>query len=76
MEKCDEAVMDFLTATDVGKFLPKLAKEPGQGRPGWRSTGRRSTGRVKGVWTGGGLCLVSSISLVSLFVSLCLFLSL
>jgi hypothetical protein len=30
MEKCDQAVMDFLAATDVGKFPPKLAEEPGQ----------------------------------------------
>jgi len=24
MEKCDKAVMDFLAATDVGKFPPKM----------------------------------------------------
>jgi hypothetical protein len=24
MEKCDKAVMDFLAATDVGKFPPKI----------------------------------------------------
>jgi hypothetical protein len=23
METCDQAVMDFLAATDIGKFLPK-----------------------------------------------------
>ena len=34
MEKCDQAVMDFLAATDVGKFPPKLAEEPGQEEPG------------------------------------------
>jgi hypothetical protein len=27
MEKCDKAVMDFLAATDVGKFPPKRAVE-------------------------------------------------
>ena len=30
MEKCDQAVMDFLAATDVGKFPPKQAEERGQ----------------------------------------------
>ena len=30
MEKCDQAVMDFLAATDVGKFPPKQAEEHGQ----------------------------------------------
>jgi hypothetical protein len=27
MEKCDKAVMDFLIATDIGKFPPKRAEE-------------------------------------------------
>jgi hypothetical protein len=27
MEKCDKAVIDFLAATDVGKFPPKRAEE-------------------------------------------------
>jgi hypothetical protein len=27
MEKCDKAVMDFLIATDIGKFPPKHAEE-------------------------------------------------
>jgi len=27
MEKCDKAVMDFLIATDIGKFPPKCAGE-------------------------------------------------
>jgi hypothetical protein len=27
MEKCDEAVMDFLVATDIRKFPPKRAEE-------------------------------------------------
>jgi hypothetical protein len=27
MEKCNKAVMDFLAATDVGKFPPKRAEE-------------------------------------------------
>ena len=27
MEKCDKAVMDFLRATDIGKFPPKCAEE-------------------------------------------------
>jgi hypothetical protein len=30
MEKCDQAVMDFLAATDVGKFPPKQTEERGQ----------------------------------------------
>jgi hypothetical protein len=30
MEKCDQVVMDFLAATDVGKFPPNLAEERGQ----------------------------------------------
>jgi hypothetical protein len=27
MEKCDQAVMDFLAATDVGKFPPMQVEE-------------------------------------------------
>jgi len=27
MEMCDRAVMDFLIATDIGKFPPKPAEE-------------------------------------------------
>jgi hypothetical protein len=27
MEKCDQAVMDFLAATDIEKLPPKQAKE-------------------------------------------------
>jgi len=27
MEKCDQAVMDFLAATDIGKFQPKQVEE-------------------------------------------------
>jgi len=27
MEKCNKAVMDFLIATDIGKFPPKRAVE-------------------------------------------------
>jgi hypothetical protein len=27
LEKCDRAVMDFLIATDIGKFPPKHAEE-------------------------------------------------
>jgi len=27
MEKCDKAVMDFLIATDIGKFPPKRAEK-------------------------------------------------
>jgi hypothetical protein len=30
MEKCDQAVMDFLAAADVRKFPPKQAEERGQ----------------------------------------------
>jgi len=33
MEKFDQAVMDFLAATDVGMFPPKLAEERGQEEP-------------------------------------------
>jgi len=33
MEKCDQAVMDILAATDVRKSPPKLADEPGQEEP-------------------------------------------
>jgi hypothetical protein len=40
MEKCDQAVMDFLAATDVGKFPPKLAEEPGQEEPGQEEPGQ------------------------------------
>jgi hypothetical protein len=29
MEKCDQAVMDFLAATEIGKFLPKQTEERG-----------------------------------------------
>jgi hypothetical protein len=29
MEKCDQVVMDFLAATDVGKFPPQPAEERG-----------------------------------------------
>jgi hypothetical protein len=44
MEKCDQAVMDFLAATDVGKFPPRQVESAGR-----RSAGRRSAGRSKGV---------------------------
>jgi hypothetical protein len=27
MKKCDKAVMDFLAATDIGKFPPKRVEE-------------------------------------------------
>ena len=27
MEKCDKAVMDFLAATDIGKFTPNRVEE-------------------------------------------------
>ena len=30
MEICDQAVMDFLAATDVRKFSPRQAEERGQ----------------------------------------------
>jgi hypothetical protein len=30
MKKCDQAVMDFLAATDMGKFPPKQMEERGQ----------------------------------------------
>jgi hypothetical protein len=30
MEICDQAVMDFLAATDVGKFPPRQAVERGR----------------------------------------------
>jgi len=31
IEKCDKAVMDFLAATDVGKFPPKTSGGVGAG---------------------------------------------
>jgi hypothetical protein len=34
MEKCDQAVMDILAATDVGKFPPNQAEERGQKQRG------------------------------------------
>jgi hypothetical protein len=34
MEICDQAVMDFLAATDVGKFPPRQAEERGQEESG------------------------------------------
>jgi len=39
MEKCDQEVMDFLAVTDVGKFPPELAEEPGQEEPGLEENG-------------------------------------
>jgi hypothetical protein len=30
MDKCDQAVVDFLAPTEVGKFRQQLAEEPGQ----------------------------------------------
>jgi len=33
MEKCDKAVMDFLIATDIRKFLPKRAEEEEEYEP-------------------------------------------
>jgi hypothetical protein len=32
LEKCNKAVMDFLAATDVGKFPPKLDRGVRSGR--------------------------------------------
>jgi hypothetical protein len=40
MEKCDQAVMDFLAATDVGKFPPKLAEGSGLEEPGLEEHGQ------------------------------------
>jgi len=31
IEECDQAVMDFLAATEVGKFPPKVKYEQGAG---------------------------------------------
>ena len=45
MEKCDQAVKDFLAATDVGRFPPKHAQE----------RGLEERGQSNGVWIGGGL---------------------
>jgi hypothetical protein len=39
VEKCDQAVMDFLAATDFWKFPPKLAEEPGQEEYGQEEPG-------------------------------------
>jgi hypothetical protein len=33
MEKCNQSLVDLLEATDVQKFLPKLAEEPRQEEP-------------------------------------------
>jgi hypothetical protein len=34
MEKCDQAVMDFLAATDIGKFPPEQVEERAQEKRG------------------------------------------
>jgi len=33
IEKCDQAVMDFLAATDIGKFPPEM---DGEGIASWQ----------------------------------------
>jgi hypothetical protein len=40
MEICDQAVMDFLAATDVGKFQPRQAEERGQEERGQEESGQ------------------------------------
>jgi len=40
MEICDQAVIDFLAATDVGKFPPKQVEEHGQEQRGQEQRGQ------------------------------------
>jgi hypothetical protein len=45
MEICDQAVMDFLAATDVGKFPPRQAEERGQEERGQEERGQEERGQ-------------------------------
>jgi len=67
IEKCDQAVMDFLAATDVGKFPPKTSQEQEPaGNRRRRSKSRRATGG--GGVRAGGLSLISSLFLCMLYI--------
>jgi len=44
-EICDQAVMDFLAATDVGKFPPRQAEERGKEEPGQEEPGQEEPGQ-------------------------------
>jgi hypothetical protein len=56
MEICNQAVMDFLAATDVGKFPPRQAEERGQEERGQEE---RESGCLERGWS-----LFSLISLL------------
>jgi len=45
MEKRDQAVMDFLAATDVGKFPPKQPEERWQEERGQEESGQEESGQ-------------------------------
>jgi hypothetical protein len=45
MEICDEAVMDFLAATDVGKFPPRQADDREQEDRGQKERGQEECGQ-------------------------------
>jgi hypothetical protein len=45
MEICDQAVMDFLAATDVGKFPHRQAVERGQDERGKEERGQEESGQ-------------------------------
>jgi hypothetical protein len=45
MEKCDQVVMDFLTATDIRMFLPKIPQEPRQEMHGHEENERKVPGK-------------------------------
>ena len=45
MEICDQAVMDFLAATDVGKFPPRQAEERGQEEREQEERGQEQSGQ-------------------------------
>jgi len=44
-EKCDEAEMDFLAATDVAMYPPKLEEEPRHDEPGQEAPGQEKQGQ-------------------------------
>jgi len=47
MEICDQAVMDFLAATDVGKIPPRQAEERGQVERGKQEHGQQESGQAE-----------------------------
>jgi len=72
MEKCDQAVMDFLEVAGIRKFAPKLAEEPGLEKPGLEEHKQEGQGQVLRSMDWGRsvsrfidlsrLCLFSSVS--------------